>query len=181
MLFPGKVALNLSLKQLRQPDFSQRVSAIFRKYGVPPASLELEITESTLMDNPEHAVKILDELYNMGLSLAIDDFGTGYSSLSALQKFPISTLKIDQSFVRRVASDADDATIVNTIIQMGHGLNLDVVAEGVETEQQLNFLRAAGCDYVQGLLFGEPMSADDFMLLLMSQRQGAAAFRMFFE
>lgn len=181
MLFPGKVSLNLSLKQLRQPDFSQRVAAIFRRYGIPPASLELEITESTLMENPERTVNILDELYNMGLSLAIDDFGTGYSSLSALQKFPISTLKIDQSFVHRIASDADDATIVTTIIQMGHGLNLDVIAEGVESEQQLAFLRTANCDYVQGMLFGAPMSADDFMQLLMSQRQGTAAFGMFFE
>ncbi len=176
MLFPGRVSVNLSLKQLRQPSFSQRVGNIFRKHGVPPASLELEITESTLMENPERTVKILDELYSMGLSLAIDDFGTGYSSLSALQKFPITTLKIDQSFVRDAASDADDATIVSTIIQMGHGLNLDVIAEGVESQKQLAFLRAAGCDYVQGLLFGEPMTAPDFMRLLLSQRFGAPAF-----
>ena len=174
MLFPGKVAVNLSLKQLRQPNFSQRVGNIFRKHGVPPASLELEITESTLMENPERTVKILDELYSMGLSLAIDDFGTGYSSLSALQKFPITTLKIDQSFVRDAATDADDATIVSTIIQMGHGLNLDVIAEGVESPHQLAFLRSTGCDYVQGLLFGEPMNAPEFMQLLLSQRFGAA-------
>ncbi len=176
-LFPGRVAVNLSLKQLRQPNFSQRVSNIFRKHGVPPASLELEITESTLMENPERTVKILDELYSMGLSLAIDDFGTGYSSLSALQKFPITTLKIDRSFVADAAVDADDATIVSTIIQMGHGLNLNVIAEGVETQQQLAFLRAAGCDYAQGLLFGEPMGAPEFMELLLSQRHGAPAFR----
>ncbi len=180
MLFPGKVSLNLSLKQLRQPNFSGRVAEIFRRHGVPPASLELEITESTLMENPERTVRILDELYNMGLSLAIDDFGTGYSSLSALQKFPISTLKIDQSFVRDAATDADDATIVATIIQMGHGLNLDVIAEGVESHHQLRFLRSTGCDYVQGLLFGEPMSAAEFMRLLASQRQGAPAFKAMF-
>jgi EAL domain-containing protein (putative c-di-GMP-specific phosphodiesterase class I) len=147
---------------------------------VPPASLELEITESTLMENAERTVRILDELYNMGLSLAIDDFGTGYSSLSALQKFPITTLKIDQSFVRDAATDADDAIIVNTIIQMGHGLNLDVIAEGVEFPSQLRFLRSAGCDFVQGLLFGYPMSAPEFMALLASQQQGTAAFKAMF-
>jgi diguanylate cyclase (GGDEF)-like protein/PAS domain S-box-containing protein len=180
LLFPGKVSLNLSLKQLRQPNFSQRVAAIFQRHGVPPASLELEITESTLMENPDRTVRILDELYSMGLSLAIDDFGTGYSSLSALQKFPISTLKIDQSFVRHAATDADDATIVATIIQMGHGLNLDVIAEGVESAHQLEFLRSTSCDYVQGMLFGAPMNATEFMRLLASQRQGAPAFKALF-
>jgi diguanylate cyclase (GGDEF)-like protein len=181
MVFPGKVAVNLSLKQLRQPNFSQRISNIFRRHGVPPGSLELEITESTLMENPERTVKTLDELYNMGLSLAIDDFGTGYSSLSALQKFPITTLKIDRSFVVNAADVADDATIVATIIQMGHGLNLDVIAEGVESTRQLQFLRGAGCDYVQGLLFGQPMSAEAFMRLLIEQRQGEPAYRRIVE
>lgn len=132
------------------------------------------------MENPERTVRILDELYSMGLSLAIDDFGTGYSSLSALQKFPISTLKIDQSFVRDAATDTDDATIVATIIQMGHGLDLDVIAEGVESARQLAFLRGTNCDYVQGLLFGEPMTAAEFMQLLDAQRQGAPAFKAMF-
>ncbi|MCC7328636.1 MAG: EAL domain-containing protein [Gammaproteobacteria bacterium] len=177
LAFPGKIAVNLSLKQLRQGHFAQRVAAICRHHGVPPASLELEITESTLMEDPERTVKILEELYAMGLSLAIDDFGTGYSSLSALQKFPINTLKIDQSFVRDVATDADDATIVSTIIQMGHGLKLEVIAEGVESPEQLAFLRSAGCDYVQGLLFGEPMHAPQFIELLVAQRRGSAGAR----
>ncbi len=176
-LFPGRIAVNLSLKQLRQPNFSQRVLGICRRHGVAPASLELEITESTLMENAERTLKVLDELYNMGLSLAIDDFGTGYSSLSALQKFPINTLKVDRSFVREAATDADDAMIVRTIIQMGHGLELDVIAEGVEAADQLEFLRAAGCDYVQGLLFGEPMNAGEFLQLLRSQQQGPPVFR----
>jgi diguanylate cyclase (GGDEF)-like protein/PAS domain S-box-containing protein len=180
MLFPGRVSVNLSLRQLRQPNFSQRVGSIFRRHGVPPANLEFEITESTLMENPDRTVRILDELYNMGLSLAIDDFGTGYSSLSALQKFPISTLKIDQSFVRNAATNPDDATIVSTIIQMGHGLNLDVIAEGVESDHQLQFLRSANCDYVQGLLFGKPMSAGEFMRLLGTQQHGAPAFKALF-
>jgi len=176
-LFPGKVAVNLSLKQLRQPNFTQRVGAIFRRHGVAPASLELEITESTLMENPERTVKMLDELYAMGLTLAIDDFGTGYSSLSALQKFPISTLKIDRSFVVDAARDPDDATIVSTIIRMGHGLDLDVIAEGVESEEQLTFLRASSCDFAQGLLFGPPMGADEFAAILARQRDGTPAFQ----
>jgi diguanylate cyclase (GGDEF)-like protein/PAS domain S-box-containing protein len=180
MPVPGKVSVNLSLKQLRQPNFSQRVGNIFRRNGVTAGSLEFEITESTLMENPDRTVRILDELYSMGLSLAIDDFGTGYSSLSALQKFPISTLKIDQSFVRNAATNPDDATIVSTIIQMGHGLNLDVIAEGVESDHQLKFLRTVGCDYVQGLLFGSPMSAGEFMRMLATQQQGAPVFKALF-
>jgi EAL domain-containing protein (putative c-di-GMP-specific phosphodiesterase class I) len=132
------------------------------------------------MENPEHTVRILGELYAMGLSLAIDDFGTGYSSLSALQKFPISTLKIDQSFVREAASDPGDATIVATIIQMGHSLKLDVIAEGVETERQLRFLQGADCDYVQGRLFGPTLDLDDFVALLLAQRRGAAPYAALF-
>jgi diguanylate cyclase (GGDEF)-like protein len=138
---PGRVSVNLSLKQLRQPNFIERISSILRKYEVSPTSLELEITETTLMEDPVRTIKLLDELYALGLHLAIDDFGTGYSSLSALQQFPISTLKIDQSFVRDVAVNADDATIVGTIIHMGQNLKLDVVAEGVESEDQLNVLQ----------------------------------------
>lgn len=169
-LFPGKIAVNLSLKQLRLGNFARRVAATCRQHGVPPASLEFEITESTLMEDPEHTIKVLNELYAMGPSLAIDDFGIGYSSLSALQKFPINTLKIDQSFVREATTNADDATIVSTIVRMGHGLKLEVVAEGVESPEQLAFLRATGCDYAQGLLFGEPMDAPQFIELFMSQR-----------
>ncbi|MDH3533134.1 MAG: EAL domain-containing protein, partial [Gammaproteobacteria bacterium] len=108
------------------------------------------------------------------------DFGTGYSSLSALQQFPISTLKIDKSFVRDAAIDPDDATIVDTIIQMGRNLKLDVVAEGVETEEQLNFLQQLDCTYVQGLLFGDPMSADNYLELLLAQAEGTDTYRALF-
>ncbi len=177
---PGRVSVNLSLKQLRQPNFVSRISSILRSYKVSPTSLELEITETTLMENPVRTIKLLDELYSLGLHLAIDDFGTGYSSLSALQQFPISTLKIDQSFVRDLASNADDATIVGTIIHMGRSLQMDVVAEGVETEEQLNFLQTLDCTYVQGLLFGEPMSSDNYLELLLAQVEGTDTHRALF-
>jgi len=175
---PGRVSVNLSLKQLRQRNFINRISAILRSYEVSPTSLELEITETTLMENPVRTIKILDQLYALGLHLAIDDFGTGYSSLSALQQFPISTLKIDQSFVRDVAVNADDATIVSTIIHMGRSLNMDVVAEGVETEAQLTFLQNHDCTCVQGLLFGEPMSSDNYLELLVAQAEGTGEHRI---
>ena len=177
---PGRVSVNLSLKQLRQPNFTNRIGAIMRSHEVSPTSLELEITESTMMENPERTIKLLDQLYALGLHLAIDDFGTGYSSLSALQQFPISTLKIDKSFVRDVASNPDDATIVGTIVQMGHNLKLDVVAEGVENEDQLNFLQRLDCTYVQGLLFGAPMSSDNYLELLLAQAEGTDSYRALF-
>ncbi len=175
-----RVSVNLSLKQLRQPNFIRRMMSVLRHYQVSPSSLELEITETTLMENPERTIKLLDELYSLGLYLAIDDFGTGYSSLSALQQFPISTLKIDKSFVRDVSTNADDATIVGTIIHMGKSLGMDVVAEGVETEEQLAFLQQMNCTFVQGLLFGDPMSSDNYLELLLSQTEGTDEHRALF-
>ena len=177
---PGKISVNLSLKQLSQPNFPTKVRQIFGRHGVHPTSVELEITESTLMQDTNHTVGILNDLHNMGLKLAIDDFGTGYSSLSALQQFPISTLKIDKSFVRDITDDADDATIVGAIVDMGHSLNMQVVAEGVEFEEQLDALRAMGCDIVQGLLFGQPMTADEYFELLQTERDGTNTYRTLF-
>jgi diguanylate cyclase (GGDEF)-like protein/PAS domain S-box-containing protein len=176
----GRISVNLSLRQLRQRDFLENVKKIFRKHQVSPTCLELEITETTLMEDSARAVQILDGFYSMGLHLSIDDFGTGYSSLSALQQFPIGTLKIDQSFVRDVDIDPNDATLVSTIIKMGHSLNLGVVAEGVESEQQLKFLRDHNCDYAQGHLFGDPMSADDYLGLLLAQAEGTDQHRKLF-
>ncbi len=176
----GRVSVNLSLKQLKQANFVNRISAIMRGHEVSPTSLELEITETTLMENPKRTIGLLDQLYGLGLHLAIDDFGTGYSSLSALQQFPISTLKIDQSFVRDVATNPDDATLVGTIVQMGRNLNMDVVAEGVENEEQLNFLQRLDCTYVQGMLFGQPMSSDDYLELLLAQAEGTNTHRALF-
>ena len=177
---PGRVSVNLSLKQLRQPNFSKRICAILKNYQIEPTCLELEITETTLMENPSRTIKILDQLSELGLHLAIDDFGTGYSSLSALQQFPITTLKIDKSFVRHVAVNTDDATIVGTIIQMGQNLNMNVVAEGVESEEQLAFLQTHDCTVAQGLLFGDPMSSNSYLELLMSQEEGTDEYRTLF-
>jgi len=173
---PGRISLNLSLKQLRQASFILRFRSVFRKHGVSPTSFELEITETTLMADSKRTLHLLDELYAMGLHLSIDDFGTGYSSLSALQQFPIGTLKIDQSFVRDVDDDESDATIVRTIIEMGRSLKMNVIAEGVESVGQLQFLRRHQCGFGQGKLFGEPVTLEELRLLLARQQETGAAF-----
>jgi diguanylate cyclase (GGDEF)-like protein/PAS domain S-box-containing protein len=169
---PGIVAINLSLKELGQASFIPRYRSVFERYGVSPGRVELEITETTLMMDAERTLPLLDELRAMGVHLSIDDFGTGYSSLSALQQFPIGTLKIDQSFVRNAASDPDDATIVRTIIEMGRSLGLQVLAEGIETEEQRDFLLMCGCQFGQGRLFGEPVAADEFLEMVLRQATG---------
>jgi len=177
---PCRISMNLSLRQLQQQRFLEGVRSAFRSHGVSPTCLELEITETTLMEDTNRTIRILDALYGMGLHLAIDDFGTGYSSLSALQQFPISTLKIDRSFVRDLAIDTDNAAIVSTIIKMAHSLKLDVVAEGVESQEQLDFLRAEGCDYAQGHLFGDPVAGEDFCALLVAEAQGSGRYKALF-
>ena len=169
---PGRIAINLSLKQLRHKSFFNRINRIFSRYSIHPSDVEFEITESTLMEDIPRTVEILDKLRAYGLELAIDDFGTGYSSLSALQKFPIKTLKIDRSFVTNAAVDENDAAIVQAIVDMSRSLRLDVVAEGIETEPQLKFLRRLNCDYGQGMLFGQPMAADLFAERLLQQQDG---------
>jgi diguanylate cyclase (GGDEF)-like protein/PAS domain S-box-containing protein len=169
---PGRIAINLSLRQLKQASFIARCRSVFRKHHLSPTCFELEVTETTLMTDPKRTIGLLNELYAMGLSLAIDDFGTGYSSLSALQQFPIGTLKIDQSFVRDVAVDTNDAAIVRTIIDMGKSLELEVIAEGVEEAEQLEFLRTHGCYYAQGRLFGDAMEANKLLGILAGQEGG---------
>jgi diguanylate cyclase (GGDEF)-like protein/PAS domain S-box-containing protein len=169
---PGRIAINLSLRQLKQASFIARCRNVFRRNQVSPTCFELEVTETTLMTDPKRTIGLLNELYAMGLHLAIDDFGTGYSSLSALQQFPIGTLKIDQSFVRDVAVDSDDAAIVRTIIDMGKSLNLEVIAEGVESAEQLEFLRKHGCFYAQGRLFSDAMEAKKLLAILAAQEHG---------
>jgi diguanylate cyclase (GGDEF)-like protein/PAS domain S-box-containing protein len=161
-----RVAVNLSPRQFNQSELVIDIINILEDTGLPPENLELEITESMVMSNPERATAILRELRAVGVHLAIDDFGTGYSSLGYLKSFPVHTLKIDRSFIQDVPADPDDVAITHAIIAMGHSLRLDVVAEGVETAEQLAFLREHGCDYMQGFLVGKPMPAEELSRLL---------------
>ncbi|OQX12150.1 MAG: hypothetical protein BWK76_18105 [Desulfobulbaceae bacterium A2] len=156
------VAVNISALQFRQDNLVERVAAILVDSGLPPARLELELTESLLIQNLERTLSTLNAFKSMGIRLSIDDFGTGYSSLSYLKRFKLDILKIDQSFIRDLAEDADDAAIVRAIIQLARSLNLHVIAEGVETVAQRDFLLAQGCDHVQGYLFARPLTAEDF-------------------
>ena len=162
------VAVNISAVEFRHKRFLEGVALILKETGLPPRYLELELTESILMQDAESAESVLEALKAMGVQLAIDDFGTGYSSLSYLKRFPIDTLKIDQSFVRDIATDADGATIVSAVIAMGRNLKQRVIAEGVETPEQLAFLRTQQCDEGQGFHFSHPLSAGDFARLLVT-------------
>jgi len=137
-----------------------------KEAGLKPQSLELELTESLVMHNAEKSTATLRDLSAMGLKLSIDDFGTGYSSLNYLKRFPIHTLKIDRSFVRDITTDPDDAAIVKAIISMAHSLKIEVVAESVETQEQLEFLRSHGCDKIQGFIFSRAVPSDAFEQLL---------------
>ncbi|MDP2785113.1 MAG: EAL domain-containing protein [Sulfurimicrobium sp.] len=159
---PLAVAVNLSGVQLRQRDFVDSVRAVLAETGLAPALLELEITESVLMEQAEETLSTLHQLKEIGVRLAIDDFGTGYSSLSYLKRFPVDTLKIDQSFVRDVTSDPDDAALVTGIIALAHSLRLKVVAEGVETAEQRDFLVRSDCDFIQGYLLSQPVPPEVF-------------------
>ena len=158
-----QIAVNLSGHQLNREDLINTVSSILNQTGMSPAQLELEVTESVLMQHMGRAAKLLGELKQMGISLAIDDFGTGYSSLNYLKRLPIHKLKIDRSFVQDIPGDADDMAIVNAIITLGHNLQLTVIAEGVETEQQRAWLKGCRCDEIQGRINGMPMAADEFV------------------
>ncbi|MCW8825908.1 MAG: EAL domain-containing protein [Gammaproteobacteria bacterium] len=159
---PLKIAINLSAGQFQQRGLVYTIKETIERYGISPENVELEITESSVMGDVEQAIATMKKFRDLGLKLSIDDFGTGYSSLSYLKRFPINTLKIDQSFVRDLTIDSDDAAIVQAIISMAKNLNLDVVAEGVETEEQLEFLRQHGCENVQGYLLSKPLPADEF-------------------
>jgi diguanylate cyclase (GGDEF)-like protein/PAS domain S-box-containing protein len=166
------LSVNLSARQFQQPDLVELVTRVLDETGLPPRSLELEITESNAMQNAETTTQTLRALKALGVRLSIDDFGIGYSSLSYLKRLPIDTLKIDQSFVRDMTTDADDAAIVTAVIAMAQTLKLAVVAEGVEVEEQLAFLAARRCDRMQGFLFSRPLPAEDCEKLLVRQRRG---------
>jgi EAL domain-containing protein (putative c-di-GMP-specific phosphodiesterase class I) len=154
--------VNLSVTQLQQVDLVDRVRTILAETEFPAASLELEITESSAMQSPETSIRTLYELKKLGIRISLDDFGTGHSSLSYLKRFPIDTLKIDQSFVHDITTDPDTAAIVTAIIAMAHSLRLKVIAEGVEFVEQANFLRHHGCDQMQGFLMTPPVAAEEF-------------------
>lgn len=161
------IAVNVSAAQLKHPDFVDMVGDALDETGLDPRWLELEITESVMMEKNEFMVARLHELQARGISLSMDDFGTGYSNLGYLQSFPLNRLKIDQSFVRMVPDDARAASIVSAILAIGESLGLQVIAEGVETEQQFEFLIVAGCKYAQGFLFGRPLTPVNFETMLL--------------
>ena len=174
--FSGLIcAVNLSAAQFRDQGLPQRIAEILRETGAEPTQLQLELTESLIMQDEHLAQTMLGQLKALGISLAIDDFGTGYSSLSYLKRLPVDIVKIDQSFVRELREGSDDATIVEAVIALAHGLRLKVVAEGVEHRRQLDFLRHHQCDEVQGYLFGKPMPSDAFTTWMAQWKRQPAA------
>jgi len=166
---PIPIAVNISARQFHDRDLSQTVIRILEETGFSPKYLELELTESSIMQNEEFAASMLNQLKSMGINISIDDFGTGFSSLASLKRLPIDALKIDQSFVREATTDPDDAALVMAIITLGHNLRLKVVAEGVETDDQLRFLQLLRCDEIQGYFFSRPVSADTLVALFETQ------------
>lgn len=165
-----RIAVNLSARQFSQQGLARLVSKILDETGLPPAFLEIELTESLVMGNIDQAIGTMRELKQLGVQLSIDDFGTGYSSLSYLKRFPIDVLKIDQSFVRDITVHPDDAAMVGGIILLAHSLHLQVIAEGVETQDQLDYLHRRGCDEIQGNLFSAAVSAAEFERVLKQGR-----------
>ncbi len=165
-LSPFPVSVNLSSRQFGQEDLLRTVIGILEDAGLEPRHLELEITESSIMQHPDKAIAVLRELKGMGIGVSIDDFGTGYSSLNYLRRLPLDSLKIDRSFITNITESSDDAAITAAVVAMAHNLKLTVLAEGVEREDQLALLRRLGCDQAQGYLFSRPVPADEFVALL---------------
>lgn len=169
------ISVNLSARQFHSPDLPKTILDVLAETGLEARLLELEITESMVMHDPEDAIAVLDELEKHGIRFAVDDFGTGYSSLNYLKRFPIHKLKIDQSFVRNITTDPEDAAITTAVIELAHSLKLKVIAEGVETEEQRAFLRARQCDEMQGYFFSRPLPATEMDALLIANKQLLAA------
>ncbi|MFN2531333.1 MAG: EAL domain-containing protein [Pyrinomonadaceae bacterium] len=165
---PMQMAVNISARQFYEHDVSNTVIRVLNQSGLEPQYLDLELTESSIMKNAEFAADVLNRMKRMGINISIDDFGTGFSSLASLKRLPIDALKIDQSFVRDVTTDPDNAALVMAIITLAHNLRLKVVAEGVETEEQLRFLHLLRCDEIQGFLFSKPLPAEGVISLLES-------------
>jgi EAL domain-containing protein (putative c-di-GMP-specific phosphodiesterase class I) len=160
------VAVNISARQLREPDFVNRVMAALERTGADPTRLKLELTESMLVDNIESVIAKMTEIKANGIGLSLDDFGTGYSSLSYLKRLPLDQLKIDRSFVRDIVEDVSSRAIAQSVISLGQVMKRSVIAEGVETEEQLDCLMGLGCHAFQGFLFGTPLPLEDFELLI---------------
>ena len=171
---PLTIAVNVSPRQFQLTDLVGCIASALKETGYSAALLELEITESALAEREDEALLTMRQLRDLGLRLAVDDFGTGYSSLAQLKRFPIDVLKIDQGFIRDIPQSEDDMAISAAIIAMGHSMGLSVLAEGVETEGQLAFLRERGCDSYQGYLCSRPVPADEFVALLRAQAEPAA-------
>ncbi len=159
---PGILSINVSGVEFRRGRIQDTVRKTLAATGLAPGLLELEITESAVMSQAESSIQVLNDLRAMGVSLAIDDFGTGYSSLAYLKRLPLNKLKVDQSFVRGLPADAEDCAIARAVIALGHSLQLIIIAEGVETEAQRDFLADEGCDEMQGYLRGKPIPVDEF-------------------
>ena len=166
-----QLAVNVSPRQLKEEGIVERVARVLEETHLDPGCLELEITESALIQNEDRASVVLEGLRNKGIRISLDDFGTGYSSLSYLKRFPVQTLKIDQSFVRGIGSDKEDETITAAILSIAKDLHLRVVAEGIETEEQMAFLEERDCDEVQGYLFSPPLPAEAFEAFLNKHRR----------
>ncbi|MDD2782259.1 EAL domain-containing protein, partial [Sulfuricurvum sp.] len=170
-LHPGILSLNLTIKQLKQKDFTVMLESLLQETQCLSEWIEFEVTENEVMDNPEEAIRILTQITEMGIRLSIDDFGTGYSSLAYLKRLPVHRLKIDQSFVRDLHQNDDDRAIVKAIIALSKSLNLSIIAEGVETYEQKDFLIKNGCLHIQGYFYGKPMSADDVLNFISKYKQ----------
>ena len=164
-----RLAVNLSAVQLRQPGLCRMIGKALEQFGMPADQFEIEMTESAAIADPEHAIHTLETLREMDISVALDDFGTGYSSLSYLRQLPLDKLKIDRSFVHEIMQNRKDVAIIGTITQMAQTLGMQVVAEGIEEEKQLELIKGCGCDFGQGYFFSKPIPAGDFSILLATQ------------
>ena len=156
------IAVNFSARQFQEKNLNETVARIIEEVDLPPHLLDIEITESSILKDPQQVSRLLETFTSMGLQVSLDDFGTGFSSLNHLRSFPGASIKVDQSFIRNVCSEPDDAAIVQAIIRMAHDLRLRVIAEGVETKEQFEFLVEQGCNEAQGYLFSPPLDAEDF-------------------
>ena len=161
---PITVSVNISPKQFRHQDITAIVSQVLRETDLSPAHLEVEITETAVMDNVEVAIMRLNSLSKMGVKISVDDFGTGYTSISYLKQFPVNELKIDQHFIKGIPNNQNDAAIVSAVIALGHNLGLEIVAEGVETAEQMQYLTEHNCDFIQGYFLSRPLPANKIIL-----------------